>query len=890
MSSVLILPLDATAASVGVAGGKGANLARLARAGFPVPPGFILTTDGYRAFVTANDLAPFITDALGRVPSDDTMALEAASEAIRARFAAGTVPPDLADAVRAAYAALGRPPVAVRSSATAEDLPDLSFAGLQDTYLQVVGHEAVLRSVINCIASLWTARAIGYRSRNDIPHEEAALAVVVQEMVPSEAAGVLFTANPLTGKRDEVVIDATLGLGEALVSGRVEPDHYVIDAAGRILTRTLGAKALALRGRPDGGTDTVPQDAAGRQALPDAAVVELAALGRQAARLFGTPQDVEWAWAGGRLFLLQSRPITSLYPLPEGLPAEPVQVLVSFGTLQGVLDPLTPLGRDVLRALCGAWGNRLGFRVTFATQQMMLVAGERLFVNLTPVVRSRLVQWAGPDMWRLADPGLARALEGLREDPRLAPKPLRIPWDQLGPLARLFLPLLARMLLLLLRPDTGRVVALRRTEAALARAAARNAAATTLAQRVRLLGRLLDYIMATVPVQLVPAVQIGAASLYLLHRLAAGLPGGKTAALEMTRGLPHNVTTIMDLALWETACTIRTDPSSAAALQGAPAGALAAEYLAGRLPDVTQEAVAAFLDRYGMRGLAEIDLGRPRWHEDPTVVFQVLQSYLAITDPEQAPDRVFARGAAAAEAAVTRLAEAVRRTRWGWLKAPVVRWAARRLRALAGPREAPKFCLVRLLGIAREGLLDSGRQLTDAGVLDRPDDLFFLHLDELPALAAGKPRNWRTLVAERRQAYRREGRRRQMPRLLLSDGQAFYEGATSAAEAAAGTLLGSPVSPGVAEGVMRVIHDPAGARLAPGEILVCPGTDPSWTSLFLAAGGLVTEVGGLITHGAVVAREYGIPAVVGVSQATTRLHTGQRVRVDGTSGQVTLLD
>jgi pyruvate,water dikinase len=889
MGAELILPLDADDASLAVAGGKGANLARLARAGFPVPPGFVVTTAAYHAFVAANGLGEMLADA-ARTPADDPAALAAASDRVQARFAAGAVPRELAGAVRAAYAALGRPPVAVRSSATAEDLPDLSFAGLQDTYLQVVGDEDVLRSVVRCMASLWTARALGYRSRNDTPHREAALAVVVQEMVPSEASGVLFTADPLTGRRDTVVIDATLGLGEALVSGRVEPDHYVLDAAGRIVTRRLGAKAVALRGRPGGGTETVAEEAAGRQALPDAAVVELAALGREAARLFRAPQDLEWAWAGGRLFLLQSRPITSLYPLPDGLPAEPLRVLGSFGALQGMLDPLTPLGQDAMRGLGAGMLRQLGLRVTLDTQRFLLVAGERLFYNLTPVVRSRLVRRMGPDAWRDKDPAVGRVLERLLDDPRLAPEGGLPRWEWLWTGARLAVPFLGRALFMLLWPDPGRERVLRRTEAALARAAAWSAEATTLARRVRLLERLADCGMAVALGRMLPALSVGLLPLRLLQDLGAGVPDGKTSALEATRGLPHNVTTVMDLALWQTAGTIKADPDSAAVFRHRPAGELAADYLAGHLPDVAQDAVAAFLDAYGMRGLAEIDLGRPRWREDPTMVMQVLRSYLDITDPKQAPDRVFARGAGAAEAAVQRLAGAVRRTRWGRLKALVVRGAARRLRALAGLRESPKFLLIRLFGLARAGLLDSGRQLADAGVLDRADDVFFLKLDELRALAAREPRAWRLLIAQRRQTYRRELRRRQVPRVLLSDGRAFYDEADAPAGSGARVLVGTPVSPGVAEGVVRVVRDPAGARLAPGEVLVCPGTDPSWTPLFLAAAGLVTEVGGLITHGAVVAREYGIPAVVGVPQATTRLRTGQRVRVDGTSGHVMLLD
>jgi pyruvate,water dikinase len=293
-----------------------------------------------------------------------------------------------------------------------------------------------------------------------------------------------------------------------------------------------------------------------------------------------------------------------------------------------------------------------------------------------------------------------------------------------------------------------------------------------------------------------------------------------------------------------------------------------------------------------MRGLGEIDLGRPRWREDPRPIMQTLQSYLQIEDPGQAPDAAFARGAAAAEAAIDHLAEAVRRAPGGWFKARRVRWAARRMRALASLRETPKFWAIRVMGLVRAALLDSGQELVDEGRLACPDDLFFLRLSELRALASGEERDWPALVGTRRATHARQARRTQIPRLLLSDGQAFYEGVAAPAgdEAPEGVLVGSPVSPGLVEGRVRVVLDPHRTRLAPGEILVCPGTDPAWTPLFLVAGGLITEVGGLMTHGSVVAREYGIPAVVGVTQATTRLQTGQRVRIDGSRGEITILD
>jgi pyruvate,water dikinase len=313
--------------------------------------------------------------------------------------------------------------------------------------------------------------------------------------------------------------------------------------------------------------------------------------------------------------------------------------------------------------------------------------------------------------------------------------------------------------------------------------------------------------------------------------------------------------------------------------------------------------LAGFLERYGVHGVAEIDVGRPRWRDDPTPLIRSLQSYLAIEDAESAPDRVFARGAVTAQAATVILATQIRQRRGGRRRERLVRFAAGRLRALGGMREFPKFVGVRMLALAHEALLQSGCELAEQGALAQAEDIFFLHLDELAAARDGQTDgDWPALVEQRRAIYDRERRRTRLPHVLLSDGRAFYEGGRQgtdvqgsaetggAAEVSRRTLAGSPVSPGVAEGIVRVVFDPHGTQLAPGEILVCPGTDPAWTPLFLSAGALVMEVGGLMTHGAVVAREYGIPAVVGVHEATRRLKTGQRVRVDGTSGVVTILD
>lgn len=889
-----LLPLISDEATLARVGGKGANLARLANAGFPVPGGFLVTTQAYWEFVEANHLGSWIASVLTITHPNDPASLEASSAEIRTRFAAGAIPPALAAAISAAYAQLGNAPVAVRSSATAEDLPEMSFAGQQDTYLNILGEEALLKAVINCWSSLWTARALGYRSRNGIPHEDVALSVVVQAMVQSEVSGVLFTANPLTGNRTETVIDATLGLGEALVSGQVEPDHYVVETGnGRILHKTLGAKALAIHGQRGGGTVTTYADASTHQALPDRVIQELADLGRRVAEHYSTPQDIEWAWADGKLYLLQSRAVTSLYPLPQGTKATPLEAYFSFGAVQGMLDPMTPLGQDAIRVIFAGAGQLFGVEQTLETQPILAPAGERLWARLTPVLHNRLGRTLIRKVLGVIEPSIGQIVEQLLKEPIFATAglPQGTTMRRVGHFAASLLPTVVRNLR---QPDAARTAVQAKMDTTLQQMRTKMEAATTLAARVHCFEEIIGQGFQFAIPNLVPCILPGLVSMNRLIALAdetfTETQAGHRRALEVARGLPHNVTTEMDLMLWQTAERIRHDGGAAPYMQEHEAAFLAERYLAGALPPAAQSAITQFLEKYGMRGLAEIDFGRPRWREDPIQVMQMLQSYLRIEDPSQAPDAVFARGEEAAQRVIDDLTAALGGTPGSAFKAHLVQWLTKRMRALAGLRESPKFFIINLFGIVREGLLQSGQELVAQGILNRADDLVFLHLKELQALAAGYAIDWKALVAERRTRYDREKLRTQIPRVLLSDGRAFYEGIRSTAVERDGVIIGSPVSPGVVEGAVHVILDPHQAQLAPGEILVCPGTDPAWTPLFLAAGGLVMEVGGLMTHGSVVAREYGIPAVVGVHEATKRLKTGQRIRVDGSSGEIVLVD
>jgi len=890
---MLILPFASPNITLETAGGKGANLARLTRAGFQVPRGFVISTDAYRAFVEANRWLPMIESAVENIPAEDASALEKISAQIRAAFSVGVMPAEIESAIRAAYAEFKDIPVAVRSSATAEDLPDLSFAGQQDTYLNILGEDEVLKAVINCWSSLWTGRAIGYRLRNHISQEEVALAVVVQEMIPSDSSGVMFTANPLTGLRSETVIDATFGLGEALVSGQVEPDHYVVDTLSNVIrNKTLGAKAQSTRSRSGGGVETMREDASTRQALTDSEILELAELGKAIQKEYDFPQDIEWAFADGKLYVLQSRAITSLYPVPEES-NDPLMVWFSFGAVQGLVGPITPLGQDTIRQVFLGGARLFDAQVNPAEIRVFTSAGERIWINITGVIRHPIGNRIFRGFLGFIEPSTAQIIKPLADDPRLGAGSGKLRFSTLQRVGKVLLPVIGRAIRNAHDPEKARAEFDNAINNYLNTATIPPAQNKfdRLANIVAFIQDRIAHVFQFLLPKFISILAPALASLNLLARLTkqsdAGDHGFSMLILEITRGLPKNVTTEMDLALWETAQTIKADSESLDLFSVTDAPTLARRYLEGSLPTAAQNVVTRFMDQYGMRGVGEIDFGQPRWREDPTSVIQSLQSYLQIGE-ESAPNVLFARGAQAANTAIEKLALDVRRQPGGWFKERMVRGAAGRVRVLMGARESPKFFAVRVMGIARKALVEVGKEFAEAGMINRADDLSFLNLNELAALSHNESRDWKALIAERRATYEREARRRQVPRVLVSDGRAFYEGVGAATDTA-DVITGSPVSPGVVEGVVHVVLNPHETQLAPGEILVCPGTDPAWTPLFMSAGGLITEVGGMMTHGSVVAREYGIPAVVGVHQATTRLKNGQKIRVDGTTGKILIL-
>ncbi len=845
-------------------GGKGAHLLRLRDAGLPVPAFVVVETTEYDAFVEANGLADLIGTALARPVDEASVMIRAAftgaapDAAQRDRLVARIAP--LLDGAELAG------PVAVRSSATAEDLPDMSSAGQQDTFLAVTTVPDVIDRIVDCWSSLWTERALAYRGHHGVDHAGVSIAVVVQAMVEADAAGVLFTANPRTGRRSESVVDAVLGLGEALVSGQVTPDAFVCDTvSGAVISREVAGP--------------VPS-------LGDAQLQRLLALGRRVVELYGEPMDIEWARAGEELFVLQARPITALYPLPAANPGpyDNPEVWFSLGAFQGLLEPLTPLGREAIQIVLAGAPRIIGRKVDWRTNRSVQPAGERLWLRFDGLLRIRATRKLLDEFVDVVEPASGAILAELAVEAELRPTRATPSAATSAALAAVIPGIAARVRAAGANPAATRR-ALDRACDDLVRHIGRQmeGAARQATPRERLTARV-DVLEAmgrrALPTLLPAFAPVMIPTLLNLRRmreLAARtrLPDADALALAVMRALPGNVTTSMDLALADVAAAIRGDATAWGWVAETPASDLARQFKAGRLPRVAQRAVGEFLDAYGMRGIAEIDLGAPRWRDDPTPVMHTIKSYLALP-ADARPRAVHQAGQHEAGRSIRRLMDASTPAR-----ARKVKRAAQTIRALGGARETPKFILVRCFGLIRDGIDASAAELVEQGRLASVSDIAFLRTDELRRAFTA---DWHEVVAERRALRTLEERRARIPRVLVSDGRTFYEGLHSY-----GDLRGAGVSPGVAEGVVHVVHDPRTTHLQPGEILVCRGTDPAWTPLFLAASGLITEVGGMMTHGSVVAREYGLPAVVGVHEATTRLSDGQRVRIDGATGAIELL-
>lgn len=863
-------------------GGKGANLGEMSKAGFPVPQGFCVTTSAYREFIAASREMDELLNLLDRLQPDQLDEISKLGQRIRDHLQSVAIPETVKLAIIEGWKRSGEnQEYAVRSSATAEDLPTASFAGQQDTYLNVKGPGPLLQAVRQCWASLFTDRSIVYRARDGFDHRAVFLSVVVQRMVFPEVSGIMFTADPVTGNRRIVSIDASFGLGEALVSGIVSADLYQVKA-DKLFKKQIARKEIAIYARPEGGTEKVALtgDRQTTPSLSDDEAVRLARMGRSIEAHFGSPQDIEWCLADGEIYILQSRPITTLYPVPPAADDQ-IHLFLSFGHVQMMTEAIKPLGISVLRTFLP-----LGKSSPQAESDLLVEAGGRLYTDAItrlleyPQLRKRL-----PAILLNVDELFSRAVQDFmgREEFQAALKPRkRIRFA----LVRKAFPTALAILSNILYRETDQAIDM--MNRFITEKVDENRKSLLKVSGPDRISRIQEMLHTMLPMVLAKAAQYLPAAIItykLIENLSRKWLGDTVELGRISKSPPGNVTTEMGLALGDVADTVRNHPAVIEYLEHAADETFFKDLRAVPGGKDVLPAFLVFFEQYGMRGTGEIDVTRPRWREVPTQLVPAILSHIKGVGPGQ--HRLdFLSGNKEAELATGRLLARLCQKPLGTFKARIMRRLIKVHRSLIGIREHPKYFIVQNFDMIKQALLQEAAQLVKAGILLHPEEVFWLSLREIKEVIATQ-RLDRDVITRRQEKFQHD-EKLAPPRAITSEGEIIT--AKPGAHVPPGALAGSPVSAGTVEGRARVILKLGEAKMDKGDILVAPYTDPGWTPLFPLAAGLVTEVGGLMTHGAVVAREYGIPAVVGIDNATRKIRDGQKIRVDGTQGYVEILE
>jgi rifampicin phosphotransferase len=862
-----------------VVGGKGANLGELSKIeGIRVPDGFCISTEAFQRIMGETSSIHELLDQLSLLKVEDRHEIGELSGEIRRVIEEIAIPEDIQEEITRLLSRLGEQNAyAVRSSATAEDLPTASFAGQQDTYLNIIGKEAILKHISKCWASLFTERAIIYRLQNGFDHRKVHLAVVVQKMVFPQAAGILFTADPVTSNRKVLSIDASFGLGEALVSGLVNADIYKV-RNGKVIDKKISTKKLAIYALQDGGTkeEEIEPERQNRQALTDEQILQLEHIGRKIEEHFGHPQDIEWCLADDTFYIVQSRPITTLYPIPEANDGvdnarsdQENHVYISVGHQQMMTDAMKPLGLSF-------------FLLT--TRAPMRKAGGRLFVDVTPILASPAGRENILDVLGRSDPLIRDALMTIIER---------------GDFVKSL-------------PDDGKVQSSIRSHKGMSSADIQAQAGNDPAIVSDLIQRsqrsieelkhniqtksgsdVFDFILEDIqqlqkdlsdPQNM--GVILGAmnASAWINEKMQEWL-GEKNVADTLSQSVPNNITSEMGLALLDVADAIRPYPEVIEYLQHGKEDNFLDELVKFEGGQETQDAIYAYLDKYGMRGSGEIDITKTRWSEKPSTLVPMILSHIENFEPGESK-RKFEQGRQEALKKEQEILDRLKQLPDGEHKADETKQMISLIRNFIGYREYPKFGMVSRYFVYKQALLKEAEKLVQANVIHEKEDIYYLTFEELREVVRANKLDYQ-LISQRKDEYK-SYEKLTPPRVITSDGE-IVAGEYKREDLPAEAIVGLAVSSGVIEGRARVILNMEDANLEDGDILVTPFTDPSWTPLFVSIKGLVTEVGGLMTHGAVIAREYGLPAVVGVENATKLIKDGQRIRVHGTEGYVEIL-
>lgn len=859
---------------IAMVGGKGANLGELSRIdGIQVPEGFCVTTEAYKEIIGNNEELHILLDQLSLLKVNNREGISEISARIRKIIEGVAIPEVIDNEITRHLAQLGeKNAYAVRSSATAEDLPTASFAGQQDTYLNIIGKEAILRSISQCWASLFTDRAVTYRIQNGFDHRRVHLSVVIQKIVFSEAAGIMFTADPVSANRKVLSIDASFGLGEALVSGLVNADNYKV-RDGRIIDKIISAKKLAINALNEGGTGEkrIEDELQHRQTLADEQILQLERLGRKIESYFGRPQDIEWCLYENQFFIVQSRPITTLYPIPDVQDGK-THIYMSLGHQQMMTDAMKPLG--------------ISFFQLLSDEFLMIQAGGRLFMDLahdlaSPLGRKIVLASVGK-----VDPLIDNAIK------RLIKRKAFMQSLERGKRAfsmgsGYFTWALPVQFIKIYRSNDGSLV-----QTLISR---NEASARDLRQKIAHLSgdELFAFIIeanqqlkeAMYDPQGMAAIYVGVYAVSWLNKKIGKWLGEKSAADPLSKSVPGNITSQMGLALLDVADVARPYPAVLEYLQHAHDETFFEDLAKLEGGNAVSHAIQAYLEKYGMRCPGEIDITRPRFSEQPTVLVPMMLSNIKNFAPG-AHNVLFEQGLREAQQKEQDLLTRLEQLPGGKQKAKKTKKMISRLRNFVGYREYPKYLMIERYWIIKQALLREAVKLVQKGVIQEKEDIYYLSFEELREVVRTNRLDYR-VITKRKEEYE-VYEKLTPPRLMTSDGEILF-GEYTSGNIPQGALAGISASSGIIEGRARVILKIENAGIEEGDILVTTFTDPSWTPVFVSIKGLVTEVGGMMTHGAVIAREYGLPAVVGVENATKLIKDGQRIRVNGAEGYVEVL-
>lgn len=821
MSSLVLGLHEIEKTQLSLVGGKGLHLGELSKIqGIQVPEGFCVTTVGYQKAIEQNETLQVLLDQLTMLKVEDRDQIGNISRKIRQIIMEVDIPSDVVKAVAQYLSQFGEEHAyAVRSSATAEDLPHASFAGQQDTYLNITGVDAILQHISKCWASLFTDRAVIYRMQNGFDHSQVYLSVIVQRMVFPQASGILFTADPITSNRKVLSIDAGFGLGEALVSGLVSADCFKVQD-GQIIDKRIATKKMAIYGRKEGGTETqqIDSDQQKAQTLTDEQILQLARIGRQIEAHFGQPQDIEWCLARDTFYIVQSRPITTLFPIPEASDQEN-HVYISVGHQQMMTDPIKPLGLSF-------------FLLT--TVAPMRKAGGRLFVDVThhlasPDSREVFLKGMGQHDQLLKDAlmTIIKRRDFIKSIPndKTAPNPSRGNADMPAQVEN----------------DPTIVSDLIESSQTSIEELKQNIQTKSGSDLFRFI---LEDIQELKKILFNPKSSVLIrtamnASLWINEKMNEWL-GEKNAADTLSQSVPHNITSEMGLALLDVADVIRPYPEVIDYLQHVKDDNFLDELAKFDGGSKTRDAIYDYLSKYGMRCTGEIDITRTRWSEKPTTLVPMILNNIKNFEPNVG-HRKFEQGRQEALKKEQELLDRLKQLPDGEQKAKETKRAIDIIRNFSGFREYPKYGMVNRYFVYKQALLKEAEQLIEAGVIHEKEDIYYLTFEELHEVVRTHKLDYQ-IISTRKDEYTLY-EKLSPPRVITSDGE-IVTGEYKRENLPAGAIVGLPVSSGVIEGRARVILNMEDADLEDGDILVTSFTDPSWTPLFVSIKGLVTEVGG----------------------------------------------